>query len=162
MADVYRAYACTEREALERLAAEAELGPERLSRIRVDFDATIHRRITLWIPDVVGQPQPPESAGGVDAATARVLQQNGCEVVIPPSQACCGAIHYHSGVEEPALALAKQVGPKGEVVGINAMIVGGDQSVSIAASVANDFVTKATQNGTSVNKKAEPTPSDVI
>jgi serine protease Do len=35
------------------------------------------------------------------------------------------------------------VNAKGEVVGINAMIVGGDQSVSIAASVAADFVHKA-------------------
>ncbi|MBV8076530.1 MAG: 4Fe-4S dicluster domain-containing protein [Planctomycetaceae bacterium] len=43
-----------------------------------------------------------------NAATARVLQQNGCEVVIPRDQACCGAIHYHSGVEAPALALARQ------------------------------------------------------
>src|SRR5512143_4316254 len=38
------------------------------------------------------------------------------------------------------------VNAKGEVVGINAMIVGGDQSVSIAASVAIDFVKKATAN----------------
>ena len=73
MADVYRAHACTEREALERLAAEADLGPDRLSRIRVDFDAGIHRRITLWIPDLVGQPQPPESAVGLDDAIARLL-----------------------------------------------------------------------------------------
>ncbi|MBV8317638.1 MAG: 4Fe-4S dicluster domain-containing protein [Planctomycetaceae bacterium] len=43
-----------------------------------------------------------------NAATARVLQQNGCEVVIPRGQACCGAIHYHSGVEEPALTLARR------------------------------------------------------
>ncbi|SIO65395.1 glycolate oxidase iron-sulfur subunit [Singulisphaera sp. GP187] len=43
-----------------------------------------------------------------NAATARVLQQNGCEVVVPRSQVCCGAIHYHSGVEEPALELARQ------------------------------------------------------
>ncbi len=43
-----------------------------------------------------------------NAATARVLQQNGCEVVIPPSQVCCGAIHYHSGAEEPALDLARK------------------------------------------------------
>ncbi len=41
------------------------------------------------------------------AATARVLQQNGCEVVVPRGQVCCGAIHYHSGIEEPALALAR-------------------------------------------------------
>lgn len=43
-----------------------------------------------------------------NAATARVLQQNGCEVVVPRAQACCGAIHYHSGAEEPALALARE------------------------------------------------------
>jgi glycolate oxidase iron-sulfur subunit len=41
-----------------------------------------------------------------NAATARVLQENGCEVVIPRGQVCCGAIHYHSGVEQPALELA--------------------------------------------------------
>jgi glycolate oxidase iron-sulfur subunit len=42
------------------------------------------------------------------AATARVLQRNGCEVVVPRGQVCCGAIHYHSGDETPALALARQ------------------------------------------------------
>lgn len=42
-----------------------------------------------------------------NAATARVLQANGCEVHIPPGQACCGAIHYHVGVDEPALKLAR-------------------------------------------------------
>jgi len=41
-------------------------------------------------------------------ATARVLQQNGCEVVIPQSQQCCGAIHYHSGASEPAVDLIHQ------------------------------------------------------
>ncbi len=30
-------------------------------------------------------------------ATLRVLQQNGCDVFIPPEQGCCGAIHLHSG-----------------------------------------------------------------
>jgi len=43
-----------------------------------------------------------------NAATARVLQANGCEVVIPPGQNCCGAIHYHSGVEGPALDFARR------------------------------------------------------
>ena len=47
------------------------------------------------------------------------------------------------------------VNAKGEVVGINAMIVGGDQSVSIAASVVNEFVEKAVRN-------LERTPADVI
>lgn len=35
-------------------------------------------------------------------ATIRVLQQNGCDVAIPKTQACCGAIHFHSGASEPA------------------------------------------------------------
>lgn len=39
-------------------------------------------------------------------ATARVLQANGCEVLVPRSQVCCGAIHYHSGAAEPALQRA--------------------------------------------------------
>ena len=49
------------------------------------------------------------------------------------------------------------VNAKGEVVGINAMIVGGDQSVSIAASVAKEFVAKAMRD-----RKPEPIPNDVI
>jgi glycolate oxidase iron-sulfur subunit len=39
-------------------------------------------------------------------ATARVLQKNGCEVWIPRNQRCCGALHYHSAMEEPARELA--------------------------------------------------------
>jgi glycolate oxidase iron-sulfur subunit len=43
----------------------------------------------------------------VNWATARVLQANGCDVVIPRSQDCCGAIHYHSGAAQPALERAR-------------------------------------------------------
>ena len=32
-------------------------------------------------------------------ATARVLQKNGCEVWIPRTQVCCGALHYHAALE---------------------------------------------------------------
>jgi glycolate oxidase iron-sulfur subunit len=39
-------------------------------------------------------------------ATARVLQQNGCDVVIPRDQSCCGAIHLHAAASEPARAFA--------------------------------------------------------
>ncbi len=37
----------------------------------------------------------------------RVLQRNGCEVVIPATQNCCGALHLHSGLREQACALAR-------------------------------------------------------
>jgi glycolate oxidase iron-sulfur subunit len=39
-------------------------------------------------------------------ATIRVLQKNGCDVVVPRGQVCCGAIHFHSGNEPPARAMA--------------------------------------------------------
>lgn len=44
----------------------------------------------------------------VNRATARVLQANGCEVIIPRTQSCCGAIHYHSGADQEALSFALQ------------------------------------------------------
>jgi glycolate oxidase iron-sulfur subunit len=40
--------------------------------------------------------------------TAKVLQLNGCEVWTPKNQVCCGALHYHSGIEAPALELARR------------------------------------------------------
>lgn len=39
-------------------------------------------------------------------ATARVLQENGCDVVIPQTQVCCGAIHLHAGASDPARGFA--------------------------------------------------------
>jgi serine protease Do len=54
------------------------------------------------------------------------------------------------------------VNASGQVIGINAMIVGGDQSVSIAASVANDFVSKALANSNIKRQTNQRTPQDVI
>jgi glycolate oxidase iron-sulfur subunit len=44
----------------------------------------------------------------LNEATVRVLQANGCEVAIPVSQTCCGALHVHAGLREPARKLARQ------------------------------------------------------
>jgi len=44
----------------------------------------------------------------LNEATVRVLQRNGCEVVIPGSQTCCGALHLHSGLRDKAQALARK------------------------------------------------------
>jgi glycolate oxidase iron-sulfur subunit len=41
-------------------------------------------------------------------ASARVLQANGCDVVVPRDQVCCGAIHFHSGSAEPAARFARE------------------------------------------------------
>ncbi|NET39329.1 MAG: (Fe-S)-binding protein, partial [Cyanothece sp. SIO1E1] len=45
----------------------------------------------------------------VNAATARVLAANGCEVVIPKTQGCCAALPAHQGEEKQAQALARQM-----------------------------------------------------
>ena len=44
----------------------------------------------------------------VNRATARVLAAEGCEVVIPRSQGCCGALMLHSGLEDDAAAMARR------------------------------------------------------
>jgi len=44
----------------------------------------------------------------VNAATVRVLAAEGCEVVAPGEQPCCGALLVHAGEEVAAVALAKR------------------------------------------------------
>ena len=44
----------------------------------------------------------------VNAATVRVLAAEGCEVVAPQEQPCCGALLVHAGEEAAALVLAKK------------------------------------------------------
>jgi glycolate oxidase iron-sulfur subunit len=41
-------------------------------------------------------------------ATVRVLAKNGCEVVMPAEQGCCGALHVHAGIRDVARELAKK------------------------------------------------------
>jgi glycolate oxidase iron-sulfur subunit len=40
--------------------------------------------------------------------TIRLLEQAGCEVILPQKQKCCGALHAHAGEKDQARALAKQ------------------------------------------------------
>jgi glycolate oxidase iron-sulfur subunit len=44
----------------------------------------------------------------VNAATARVLAAEGCEVVAPQDQPCCGALLVHAGEQAAAVELAKR------------------------------------------------------
>ena len=44
----------------------------------------------------------------VNATTARVLAAEGCEVVAPQAQTCCGALLVHAGEEAAAIDLAKK------------------------------------------------------
>jgi glycolate oxidase iron-sulfur subunit len=44
----------------------------------------------------------------LNEATVRVLQANGCEVVVPAAQTCCGALHVHAGIRDVARRLARK------------------------------------------------------
>ena len=44
----------------------------------------------------------------VDEATVRVLQRNGCSVLVPSTQGCCGAIAVHAGEMDFGRELAKR------------------------------------------------------
>jgi glycolate oxidase iron-sulfur subunit len=56
-------------------------------------------------------------------ATARVLQENGCEVIVPEAQACCGAIHFHAGADAPAKELAERNIAAFDASSVDAIIV---------------------------------------
>ncbi len=45
----------------------------------------------------------------INAATVRVLVAEGCEVVAPKTQGCCGALQIHAGEEAPALDHARRM-----------------------------------------------------
>ncbi len=50
-----------------------------------------------------------EFLSDVNAATARVLAAEGCEVVAPDDQPCCGALLVHAGEESATLDLARRM-----------------------------------------------------
>jgi glycolate oxidase iron-sulfur subunit len=56
-------------------------------------------------------------------ATLRVLQQNGCDVIVPDGQGCCGAIHYHSGSSAGARRMADANVAAFDLDGIDAVLV---------------------------------------
>ncbi len=59
----------------------------------------------------------------VNMATARVLVAEGCEVIIPPDQPCCGALMTHSGMEREAAELAKRMIAVFEAAGVDTIVI---------------------------------------
>jgi glycolate oxidase iron-sulfur subunit len=59
----------------------------------------------------------------VNAATARVLAREGCDVVVPRTQRCCGALSEHAGREPEALARARRLIDAFEHTGVDTIVV---------------------------------------
>jgi glycolate oxidase iron-sulfur subunit len=58
----------------------------------------------------------------VNAATVRVLAAEGCEVVAPQTQTCCGALLVHAGEEAAAIELAKKTIDVFEQVNVDTIV----------------------------------------
>jgi glycolate oxidase iron-sulfur subunit len=61
--------------------------------------------------------------GDVNEATARVLQRNGCEVIFPTRQTCCGALNLHNGETRAAKEMARRNVDAFLEAGVDAVIV---------------------------------------
>jgi glycolate oxidase iron-sulfur subunit len=59
----------------------------------------------------------------VNAATARVLAAEGCDVVLPRTQGCCGALSVHTGREAEAQRFARSLIDAFEDVGVDYLVV---------------------------------------
>ena len=59
----------------------------------------------------------------VNTATARVLAAEGCDVIIPTGQGCCGALSLHAGRRSEAVRLAKRTIAMFERAGVAAVVV---------------------------------------
>ncbi len=60
---------------------------------------------------------------GVNEATVRVLAAEGCDVVIPRRQGCCGALSLHSGRAAEAAGFARQTIATFEDAGVETVVV---------------------------------------
>ncbi len=65
----------------------------------------------------------PLAYGRVHQATVRVLARNGCDVLAPPDQVCCGALHAHNGDQRTARELARRNIDAFLATGVDAIVV---------------------------------------
>ena len=61
--------------------------------------------------------------GPVNRATARVLSAEGCDVVVPQAQQCCGALAEHAGEEQEAMAAARRLIDAFERVDVDTIVI---------------------------------------
>ncbi|HZS89989.1 MAG TPA: (Fe-S)-binding protein [Chloroflexota bacterium] len=64
-----------------------------------------------------------EVFSGTNRSTAQVLARNGADVVVPREQACCGALHLHSGEKEMARSVARRMIDVFEPLHLDAVII---------------------------------------
>jgi glycolate oxidase iron-sulfur subunit len=60
---------------------------------------------------------------GVNEASVRVLAAEGCDVITPPNQGCCGALAFHAGLTSDARQFARRLIAAFEDTGVDRIVV---------------------------------------
>jgi glycolate oxidase iron-sulfur subunit len=102
--------------AMEALAPK--LGPAPDLPERVPATGTRRRTVGLLTGCVQGAFFP-----DVNAATVRVLTAEGCDVVVPRRQGCCGALSAHAGRAPEAVRFARHAIETFEAAGVDTIVV---------------------------------------
>lgn len=104
--------------AMESLLPDVPAQPFKQMPTQIAAKATPRRRVGM-LRGCVQQVFFPH----VNEATARVLAAEGCEVVVPEDQGCCGALMVHSGLESEAITLAKRMIAAFEKANIDTIVI---------------------------------------
>jgi glycolate oxidase iron-sulfur subunit len=96
---------------------------------------------------------------GVNAATARVLAAEGCDVIIPRSQGCCGALSLHSGRVAEAAQFARQTIAAFEAAGVDVIVVNSAGCGSAMKEYERLFAGLAEEGGADEEASATASPA---
>jgi glycolate oxidase iron-sulfur subunit len=95
----------------------------------------------------------------VNAATARVLAAEGCDVIIPRSQGCCGALSLHSGRMAEAAQFARQTIEAFEAAGVDVIVVNSAGCGSAMKEYERLFAGLAAEGGEDEEATASASPA---
>jgi glycolate oxidase iron-sulfur subunit len=104
-------------QSMERLLPPIQFGGSELPA-RIPAQGAQRRRVALLLGCVQRV-----FFGNVNEATARVLAAEGCEIVVPQTQGCCGALAEHAGEEQDAMAAARRLIDAFEGVDADAIVI---------------------------------------
>jgi glycolate oxidase iron-sulfur subunit len=83
----------------------------------------------------------------VNIATARVLAAEGCDVIIPRGQGCCGALSLHSGRASEAAGFGRRTIAAFEQAGVDAVVVNSAGCGSAMKEYGALFAARADSDG---------------